>query len=72
VGHPVHEVTYAPSAAIVAGLVGVPLRAGPKLVVAAAEDLAHAAEEAMLVARLTDAEEILVGAASTPGRYSLF
>jgi CHAT domain-containing protein len=62
----VAEVIYAPSAAIVARLVDVPPRVGPKLVVAAGGDLVHAADEAALVARLTNAEEILVGAASKP------
>lgn len=62
----VADVTYAPSAAIAAGLVDLAPRAGPKLVVAAAGDLAHAADEAALVARLTGAKEVLAGAVSTP------
>ena len=55
------EVSYVPSAAIAAQLFRLPARPGPHLVVAEAGDLEYGEQEASLVARLTDAEEVLVG-----------
>ena len=55
------EVSYVPSAAIAAELACLQARPGSGLVVAEAGDLDHGEDEAALVARLTGAEEVLIG-----------
>jgi CHAT domain-containing protein len=62
------DIVYAPSATIASRLATTPPRNGPKLAVAATGDLVHAADEASVIGHLSNAEEILVGAASTPMR----
>jgi CHAT domain-containing protein len=59
------EVTYAPSAAIVADLARLQPRVGPTLVVAG-EDLDYAANEAALVKRELGGGEILIGDQASP------
>ncbi|HEY2717125.1 MAG TPA: CHAT domain-containing protein [Solirubrobacterales bacterium] len=61
----VADVIYCPSGAIASSLAELPPSEGPKLVVAA-EGLSFGPTEAALVARLTGAEEVLTGEASTP------
>ncbi len=61
----VADVIYAPSAAIAAALADLAPRVGPRVVVGAA-GLRYAAAEATLVARVVDAEEVLIGDVATP------
>lgn len=59
------EVAYAPSAAVVAELAALQSRPGPGLVVAESGDLDYGDAEAVLVARLSEAEELLTGERAT-------